>query len=115
MLQFMVSIAVIAVCAMALFAMYEAVGTLRSLRRSSDELRERLLPMLEKADVTLDAVNAELLRIDGVVTQFEEVTGRVTSTTTAVHDAVNAPLETLVNLGGSLRRAVSVWRRGRGA
>lgn len=112
-LQVILLVAAIAVCAMAVFALWVAIGTLRSLHRSSEEVRERLVPLLDKADVTLDAINAELLRIDGVVTQFEDVTERVSSTTTAVHDAVNAPMEALSAVGSGLRGAFSTWRRQR--
>ncbi|MRR13375.1 hypothetical protein EG835_13185 [bacterium] len=58
--------------------------------------------------MTVDAVNAELLRIDTIVTQIEEVSERVSSTTTAVHGAVKAPREVLSNLGSTLR---SAWKR----
>ncbi len=114
-LQIVLLVAGIAVCAMAVFALWVAVGMMRSLHRSSEEVRERLLPLLDKADVTIDAINAELLRIDGVVTRFEDVTERVSSTTTAVHDAVNAPMEALSAVGSGLRGAISTWRRGRRA
>jgi polyphosphate kinase len=63
-----------------------AVLTLRALtgcsprprRRSSsaaalEDVRERAVPLLEKVVVTVDAVNAESLRIEGIVSRFEDV------------------------------------------
>ncbi|MHB9003577.1 MAG: hypothetical protein ACYC6C_05875 [Coriobacteriia bacterium] len=96
-------VAATALCAVAIFGVFEAVATLRSVRRLSDDTNARLLPLLEKANVTVDAFNAELLRIDGIVTQIEEVSDRVSSTTNAVQDAVHGPIEAVSNLGARLR------------
>jgi hypothetical protein len=75
--------------------------------------RERLIPLLDKIDVTVDAANAELLRIDGILTQFEEVSDRVSSTTHAVQGAVNAPLDAVNAVGTGVRDVITEWRRNR--
>lgn len=113
LLMVVLLVAGIAVCAMAVFALWVAIDMMRSLRRSSEELRERLLPLLDKADVTIDAINAELLRIDSVVTVFEDLTERVSSTTTAVYDAVNTPMEALSAVSSGFRGVISRWQRAR--
>lgn len=99
-------------CVAGVVALAQAVITMRSVKRLADDTQSRLIPFLEKIDVTVDAVNAELLRIDGIVTQIEEVSDRVTTTTTAVQDAVHAPLEVVSNLGSTIR---SAWKRTRHA
>lgn len=94
-------------CGIGCWAAYEAVGTLRSVRRFADDVRNTLVPVLQKADVTLDAVNEELGRIDAIVTQVEEVSDRVSSTAGVVSHVVNAPMEAVGEIGSRLRRVFS--------
>ena len=73
-----------ALCGVAIWALTESVKTARSARQLADDLDARLVPLLDKADVTVDAMNAELLRIDQIVTRVEEVTDRVSDTSRVV-------------------------------
>lgn len=88
-----------------IWAFVELAKSMRSVRRSSDDIRERIVPLLEKADVTVDAVNAELLRIDGIVTRFEEAGERVSSASGTIHDIVNAPTEIVSGVATRVRNA----------
>lgn len=98
-------VAAIALCGLAAYALVIVVGAMRSMRTLADDLDGRLVPLLDKLDVTVDAANAELLRIDGIVTVFEDASAKVSATTAAVHDAVSAPREAVENLGEKLRHA----------
>lgn len=98
------TIAAIAACVALVVVLLDVLKTSRSARRLMDDVDERLMPLLEKVDVTVDAVNAELLRVDGIVTRFEEVTDTVSSATTVVRDAANAPSIAVNALGSGLRR-----------
>jgi len=112
-LQVVLIVAGIAVCGVLIYALLELVKTASSTRLLADDTRERLIPLLDKADVTVDAVNAELLRIDAILTQFEEVSDRVSSTTHAVQEAVNAPMEAVNAVGTGVRGIYTEWRRNR--
>ncbi|MDZ4064483.1 MAG: hypothetical protein U1E22_07420 [Coriobacteriia bacterium] len=103
-------ISALVVCGFAVFALVESIRTLRDARRLHAEVGERLIPLIEKVDVTVDAVNAELLRIDGIVSTFEDVSDKVSTTTNVVHGAMNAPLEAVNAVGSRLR---DVWRTAR--
>ncbi len=94
-----------ALSAAAVWALRETVITMRSLRRTSDELRERALPLLDKAEVTVDAVNVELLRIDSIITTVETASERVSSASGALSGIVSAPGEILSDVVGRARRA----------
>ncbi len=94
-----------ALCGVAIWALTEAVKTARSARLLADDLDTRLAPLLDKADVTVDAMNAELLRIDLIVTRVEEVTERVNSTSRTVQEVANAPGEIVNDLADRVRRA----------
>lgn len=94
-----------ALCGTAIWALTESVKTARSARQLADDLDARLVPLLDKADVTVDAMNAELLRIDQIVTRVEEVTDRVSDTSRVVAQVANAPAEMVNDISDRVRRA----------
>lgn len=98
-------VAASALCGVGIWALIESVKTARSVRQLSDDMDARLVPLLDKADVTVDAMNAELLRVDQILTQFEEVSDRVSSTTRTVQEVANAPSEIYNDLADRVRRA----------
>ena len=97
-------------CGFGIWALIEAVRTSRSLRVLADDIDARAVPLLDKADITIDALNAELLRVDTIVTRVEEITDRVESTTRTVQDVANAPAEIVTDIADRVRRA---WKRNR--
>jgi hypothetical protein len=88
------------------------VLTARSIRDLSDAARTTLIPLAEKADVTVDALNAELLRMDGVITRFEDASERVVRTTGAINDIVNAPAGIVSDVADRVRKA---WKDRKGS
>jgi uncharacterized protein YoxC len=92
-------------CGVAIWALTESVKTARSARQLADHLDSQLMPLIEKADVAVDAMNVELLRIDQIVTRVEEVTDRVSDTSRAVQEVANAPAEMVNELADRVRRA----------
>lgn len=105
-----VLVAAVALIGVAVWALRDAVATSRSVRRTSEEVRDRLVPLLDKADVTVDAVNVELLRIDGIITQFEDTSSRVSHASSTISDIVNAPVGLVSEAASRVRNA---WK-GRG-
>ena len=83
------------------------VQTLRDVQTTLVDVRERVVPLLDKVDITVDALNAELLRVDGIVTDIEEVSGAVSSAT----DIIRTPVDALAGLGGRIARSFSRARR----
>lgn len=90
-----------------IYAGITLVRTLRDAQATLAEFRERGIPLIEKADVSLDAINAELLRVDGIVTDIEDVSGAVSSAT----DIIRTPVDALAGLGGRIARSLSRARR----
>ncbi|MDO9556749.1 MAG: DUF948 domain-containing protein [Coriobacteriia bacterium] len=94
-----------------IYATFLLVRTLGEARTFMTEMRERLTPLLKKADVTIDAVNAELLRLDGIVTQVEEVSGTVSSTTRVATEIIRSPMNKVAEVGSKLIGALRTRRR----
>jgi hypothetical protein len=95
-------------CVAGIWAAVEAARASRSLKTLAENLDARVMPLLEKADVTFDAVNAELLRADAIVSRIEEITDRVESTSRTVQGVANAPAEIVTDIADRVRRA---WKR----
>jgi len=57
-------IAATTLCGVGVWAAIEIARTAREVRGSVGQTTERIVPLLDKADITVDAVNAELLRVD---------------------------------------------------
>ncbi len=104
-LQIVLLVLASAACGFVIWATLELVRTLRSTRVLVERVDLNLIPLLEKADVTIDAVNVELLRIDEIVTRVEEVTDRVSSTSRTVQEVANAPAEIVNDIADKVRRA----------
>jgi ABC-type transporter Mla subunit MlaD len=100
--------ALIVLSATGVWALIVVVSTARSTRRLVEDLGERLPPLIEKAGATLDSLDAEMARVDEIVAQLEEVSDRVTFTTRAASEMVNAPVAAVVGLGDRARRFFSV-------
>jgi hypothetical protein len=105
-------VAACAVCAAAIWALRESVVAMRALTSLATDTRERLNPLLEKADVTVDVVNAEILRVDGVITRFEEASERVSSASGTISGIVNAPAGIVSDVALRMRRAWKERQRG---
>ena len=78
--------------------------------RTMAELRDAALPIVNKAEVTIDALNAEMLRVDGIITSLEQTSERVAEASDTVSGLVNAPVEIV---SGVTDRVLSMWRQKR--
>ncbi|MCL4079174.1 hypothetical protein MX659_06185 [Coriobacteriia bacterium Es71-Z0120] len=91
----------------AIYAAVEVVRLAHRTERVVAHLEQTLPPLLEKIDVAVDAANVELLRIDGIVSDVENVSDTVSTAT----DVIKSPVEALSSLGGRIARAISRARR----
>lgn len=104
-------IAALVALGVAIWAMIELARASRSLRRLTEETQEKLIPLLDKADVTIDAANAELWRIDGAITRFEEASVRVSAASGTLSEIVQHPGEVVSGVADRVRRAWKDRRR----
>ena len=105
-------VSAIVACAAVAWASIEAARAFKSTRDTSDRLRERIVPLLDKLDITVDAANAELLRVDAVITRLEDATARVGAASETIAEIVHAPREAVGNIAEKVRQA---WRNRKSA
>lgn len=101
----------IALAGVAIWGVREMVITARSVRALTDELNKTLPPLIERANVTLTSVDSELTRVNGVVSQIEEVSDRVQATSRAAAEMVEAPAAVVSGLAEGARRFLNVLFR----
>ena len=79
----------IAALAVAIWTLSRAVETMASVKRLADDTDRDLVPLMAKADATLNAVNDELAAVQGIVEQVREVTDSVAETKRAADRVVD--------------------------
>ena len=111
LLMVLVGVAIIALGAL-VFVFVKARGTLQHLDTTLAEvtaaiadLHVQITPLASKAQVTIDAVNAELMRVDEIITTVEQATKRVGRTSDAVSGLINAPAGAVADLAGRVRKS----------
>ena len=87
-----------------IFAVSVLLRAVRNLLAAVEDVRSRLVPLLDKADITVDAVNAELLRLDAIVTQAEEVGDAVSTASDFIRSPVSRAADGIARLARSFRK-----------
>lgn len=103
-------VAAVAFAAAGIWAALEVGKAARSSRRLAEDLDERVVPLTDKLDVSVDAFNAELLRVDGIVDQLEGAVDRFSGTAETVREVVDAPIHLVSEVAERFRRGLK--RRG---
>lgn len=89
-LSIALTVVALVLCVAAIYAVVIIVRAVREVRAAVEDVRARLVPLLEKADITIDAANAELLRLDAIVTQAEGVGEAVSTASGFIRSPVNS-------------------------
>jgi hypothetical protein len=96
----------IAALSVTIWALLRAVDTMTSVKRLADDTDRDLVPLMAKADVTLDAVNSELGRVQVIVEQVQEVTDSVTQTKRAADKVVDDAVGGAARMGRVIAAAL---------
>lgn len=94
-LSIVLTVVAIVMSLVVIYGVVTVVRAVRDVQAAVEEVRARLVPLLDKADVTVDAANAELLRLDAIVSQAEDVTGAVSTAGEFIRSPVNAAAQSV--------------------
>jgi uncharacterized protein YoxC len=100
----------IATLVVAIWALTRAVDTMASVKQLADDTDRDLVPLMAKADTTLDAVYDELVTVQGIVEQVREVTDSVAETKRAADKVVDDAVGGAARVG---RVIAAVFRKRR--
>ena len=64
-------------------------------------------PLVDRAQLTLDAVNLELIRVDDILEDVSKITDSASSATAAVDSITNAPIKAVSNVTTRMRTALA--------
>lgn len=110
-LSLVLLVVLIALAGSVTYAVWVAVATMRSTRELVGHLDESLPALIEQASATLDTVDREMGRVDGIVSRFEDVSDTVSATTRAATEAVRVPLVKLAGVSGGVKALFGAMRR----
>lgn len=113
LLQTLVAGAVVILVAFLISAVIQLRITLKSVDKLARNVDDELVPLLKKAHTTLNEVNSELSRVDGIVNSIQEVSDRVQNTTDAAKKLVATPAVKMAGIltGARVALANLVHRR----
>lgn len=89
-----------------IWAAIEMAKAARAARRLAEDVDSRVVPLADKLDVSVDAFNAELLRVDMIVDQLEGAVDRLAGTADNVREVVDAPIHLVTEVAERVRRGL---------
>jgi uncharacterized protein YoxC len=90
-------------------------GVLGRLGRSVTRITDEIVPIINKAQTTVDGINLELQRVDEIMQTAVGATKGAEKTVQTVSSAVTAPVRKLTGLAAGAREAVATLRARRRA
>ena len=85
--------------------------TLRTLLAAIEELRREVVPLAHQWRGTVEQANAELTRVDGLLTTAESVSATVDSASRLAYLAFSNPVIKVLAVGAGASRAARRFRR----
>src|SRR5688500_17312125 len=107
------SVALVVAVVALLFALAALTRTLRTLRVAVEDLRRETLPVLTDLRTTVGTANAELLRVDSLLTTAESVGATVDSASRLAYLAFSNQVIKVLALASGTGRAARRLRRAR--
>lgn len=90
-------------------------GVFQRLGTSVSRITDEVVPILNKAQTTVDGVNLELMRVDEIMKTAVGATKGAEKTVQTVSSAVTMPVRKLTGLAAGAREAVATLRARRAA
>ena len=107
-------IAAIAFALMAVFTAWllvQLVRTMGILNQFLDDVRVETVPLMTRLQTTMDHVNTELERVDGVLTAVESMSQKANSATKVVQEVVTSPIVKVIGIGAGAGKAYSKFKK----
>lgn len=107
-------IAAIAFALMSVFTawlLYQLVRTMGILNHFIDDVRVETIPLMTRFQATMDHVNNELDRVDGILTAVESMSQKANSATKVVQEVVTSPIVKAIGIGAGAGKAYGKWRK----
>jgi uncharacterized protein YoxC len=107
-------IAAIAFGLMAVFTAWllvKLVKTMGIMNQFLDDIRVETVPLISRFQTTMDHVNTELGRVDGILNALESMSQKANSATKVVQEVVTSPIVKVIGVGAGAGKAYSKFRK----
>jgi uncharacterized protein YoxC len=89
----------------------QLVKTMGIMNQFLDDIRVETVPLISKFQTTMDHVNTELERVDGVLTAVESMSQKANSATKVVQEVVTSPIVKVIGIGAGAGKAYSKFKK----
>lgn len=93
------------------YACYKAGKTLERVDKVLGDVDQEAMPLMRKAGVTLDGVNANLGNVDGITKDVAGITDKIDKLANSMESAVSAPARKAAAFSAGVQSAVSGFVR----
>jgi hypothetical protein len=97
------------------YLLYRMAGLFLSLARSVDRLTDETVPILSRAQITMDGVNQEIGRVDEIMESAVHGTKGLESAVTSLAHGISAPVRWGAGVVAGVEEAVDTFRSRRAA
>lgn len=107
-------VAAIAFALMAVFTAWllvQLVRTMGIMNQFLDDVRVETIPLMTRFQQTMDHVNTELDRVDGILTAVESMSQKANNATKMVQEVVTSPVVKAIGIGAGAGKAYSKWKK----
>ena len=89
----------------------QLVRTIGIMNLFLNDVRVETIPLMTRFQTTMDHVNTELERVDGIVTAIESLSQRVNSATKVAQEVITSPLVKALGVGAGAGKAYFKWKK----
>jgi uncharacterized protein YoxC len=86
---------------------------LESTKITIDAMREETVPLLREVKTSVEKMNGEIDRVDGMLESAGQIVGRVEKLSGLVEEAAASPLVKVISFGAGLRKGVGKAKKGK--
>jgi hypothetical protein len=95
------------------YALFRLGAVFKRLTNILTTANTQVLPLLTRLETTLDGVNAELGKVDGITGSVAEIVKTAEHATTAVHGAVARPMRKVAGLAAGVSEGIASFFAGK--
>ena len=95
------------------YMLWRLAGVFTRTTNILTDVNTEVIPMLTRVETTLDRVNGELDQVEHITASVAQIIKIAESTTTAVHDAVAAPIKKVASFSSAVSEGISSFVSGK--
>ena len=91
--------------------LFQFVKTISILNQFLDDVRNESVPLVSRLQTTIDHVNTQLDRVDGIMTAAESISNKANNATKVVQEVITSPLVKAMGITAGATKAFGKWKK----